>query len=693
MRPPRSMPRCARLVLMGASLLFSCYLDRPVRSEVVRTIVRERVSFAGGHAFGKAGAYEKIVGRFELEVDPAAAINAKIADLKLAPRNSRGRVAFKTDFFLLKPIDMRRSNRRILYEVNNRGNKLMLGGFDDRGGNNPSTPADSGNGFLFRQGYVLLWSGWNGDVAPGENKLLIDLPVATENGKSITGPIDAEICVDARSFSQPFYWGGSNPYPTISLDNSTARLTKRLTRNDPPTEIRRDRWSFARFEKGRAVLDPKHLYFADGFEPGWLYDLVYVGKDPRITGLGLAAVRDVLSFLRYEKADAVETANPLRAVGDPQIERVYGFGISQSARFLNHFLYEGFNTDEKNRMVMDGVFAHVGGGGRGYFNARFAQTTRHGSPHEDNCYPSDLFPFTSTPTTDPLTGETGDMLETARRAGHIPKIFFTNTSTEYWCRAASLLHTTPEGSADVPLDPHVRLYFIAGGQHGVSATPERGNYQNPRNILDYRAVLRALLVAMDQWVGAGIEPPPSRYPHLADGTLVTNARFDEIFPHLSGVNLPKGPYAPLRLNFGPRWKNDRIADLVPPEIGPSFTTLVPAVGPDGNEIAGIRLPDLAAPIAAFTGWNLRGQRMGAEGELSRLTGSYFAFPRTSADRMRIRDPRAAVLERYPTRDDYVANVRSAATALQNARLLLPEDVHVIVERASHRRFWDAPSDK
>jgi hypothetical protein len=658
---------------------------RPLDGAVARLVIKERV-LLGSQPFGTSGQYEKLTGRLELEVDPNAAANAAVIDLTLAPRNARGRVSFATDFFLLKPVDIGSGNHRLLYEVNNRGNKLMLGAFNDRGGNNPSSTADVGNGFLMRQGYTVLWCGWNGDVAPGNNKLLTDLPIASDHGRPITGPIYAEICVDTKSRSQPFYWGGSNPYPAVSLDNANARLTKRLTRRDMAVEIPRDRWRFARADGDKVVPDAKSLYLEDGFEPGWLYELVYVGRDPRVTGLGLAAVRDVISFFRYEKADARGTLNPLyaesrHAVG---IERAYGFGISQSARFLHHFLFEGFNADERGRAVFDGVLAHVGGGGRGLFNARFAQTTRHGSPHEDNLYPSDAFPFTSTPSRDPVTGATGDILQHARKAAPLPKIFFTETSTEYWCRAASLLHTTPDGSADVPLDSNVRLYFIAGGQHGVSASPTRGLDQNPRNILDYRPVLRALLIALDHWASAGAQPPVSIYPRLADKTLVTIETYRSTFPKIPSVNLPQAPYAPLRLDFGPRWKMERIADQIPPGIGPAYVTLVPAVGPDGNELAGIHLPDIDVPIATFTGWNLRGSKAGAEGELTRLNGSYLPFARSVEERAATRDPRAAVLERYPTQDIYVSKVRAAAEQLRAKNLLLDDDVQAIVERASRQ---------
>jgi hypothetical protein len=352
-----------RLFLLLAALLAAVILesDQPLSAAVTRVVVKERILF--DRSFGKSGRYEKLAGRLELEVDPKAPANAAVIDLRRAPCNARGKVSFATDFFLLKPLDLGRGNHRLLYEVNNRGNKLMLGAFNDHGGNNPSSSDDAGNGFLMRQGYSILWCGWNGDVAPGNNKLLIDLPIASNGGKPITGPIYAEICVDTKSTSQPFYWGGSDPYPAVSLDNANARLTKRLTRGDPAVEIPRDRWSFARADGDKILPDLKTLYLNDGFDPGWLYELVYIGRDPRVTGLGLAAVRDVISFFRYERADGQGTLNPLYAERSQTvgIERTYGFGISQSARFLHHFIYEGFNADERGRAVFDAVLAHVGG--------------------------------------------------------------------------------------------------------------------------------------------------------------------------------------------------------------------------------------------------------------------------------------------------------------------------------------------
>jgi hypothetical protein len=651
-------------------------------AEVVRVQVDRREAFADGQSFGSAGPYERLSGRMFLEVDPDHPANARVVDLMLAPRNDRGKVEFWSDFLLLKPVDPSRGNRRLFYDVNNRGNKLALGAFNLRGGNDPTTAADAGNGFLMRQGYSIFWCGWNGDVRAGDNRLLIGLPVATNQGKPITGLVHAEITVNEKSDSQPFYWGNSDPYPSATLDNRGAVLTMRAARSQSAVTVPHDEWAFARFENGQVIADPRHLYLKAGFRPGWLYELIYTAKDPRVTGLGFAAVRDTVSFLRYAQKDSAGQTNPLAGA----IERAYAFGISQSGRFIHHLVYEGFDVDEQGRVVFDGALAHVGGGGKGYFNHRFAQTTRHGSQHEDNLSPSEFFPFTTSPEYDPVTGERGDTFERARASGHVPKLFFTGTSTEYWTRATSLLHTDVEGKTDIPPDPNVRIYFITGGQHGVSGSSDRGIYQNPINILDHRPVLRALLVQLDRWVTWGVEPPASRIPRIADGTLVDLQAYRSSFPAIPGAKPPDAMYVPVRLDFGPRWKDGGIADFVPPRAGPPYRMLVPAIDADGNEIAGIRLPDIAVPVATYTGWNLRSESVGAAGALGRWNGSYLLFALTAAERAQTADPRLSVAERYASRDVYLARIGETALKLRDEGFLLDEDVVEILKAAASRKY-------
>ncbi|MFC2163806.1 alpha/beta hydrolase domain-containing protein [Acidobacteriota bacterium] len=646
----------------SAVLVVLILLPAGVNAEVVRLEIENKDLVADGKIFGRSGAYEKITGKIYLEVDPDHPANLSIIDLKLAPRNKNGRVEFATEFELHKPVDLKKGNHRLIYFVNNRGRKVsVLGAFH----------AGGGEDWLYRQGWTFLWCGWNGDAIPSGDRLNIQLPIATENGQTITGKIYAEICVSRteKTFSQPFYWGGSVSYPVVSMDNSQASLTVRPFRSEDPVEVPRDEWAFARWEDGQAVPDPGHLYIKGGFKPGWLYDLIYVGRDPRVTGLGFAAIRDVVSFFRYEKADVQDVANPLAEV----VEHTFIFGISQSGRVIYHFIYQDFNGDEKGRIVFDGAMPHVSGGGKGQFNYRFAQTTRHGSHHEDNLYASDFFPFNTVEQSDPITGEKGDGLGRARKSGLLPKIFFTNNSTEYWTRSASLMHTDVVGEKDAGIDPNVRMYFTAGLFHG-----------DPR----FGPVSRALLVAMDLWVSQGIEPPPSRLPKIADGTLVDLKTYRERFPNIPNVQTPESFFMPFRLDPGPRWQTEGIADNVPPKFGARYGNRVPAVNEDGNELAGIQLPDVAVPIATNVGWRLRGPDRPAPGTLERWAGSAWPFPLSAEDRMNSGDPRLSILERYPTKEDYLAKVTKCLLELKRQKFLLDEDVTYLLEQASRQEFWN-----
>lgn len=646
------------LLAFIATVLLSAWAE----AKVVRVEIESRTPVLGGQAFGRSGPYEQIKGKIYLEVDPDHAANQMIVDLDLAERNARGRVEFATDFELQTPVEPARGNHRLIYFVNNRGNRASVRGAFHNGG---------GENWLYRTGWSFLWCGWNVDVIPSATRLNIYAPVVKEQGKTITGKIYAELCATQADpvFSMPFYWGGSVAYPVISLDNAHATLTMRPCRKNAPVELPRDQWRFARWENDRVVPDPGHLYIKQGFKPGWLYDLVYMGKDPKLTGLGLAAIRDVVSFFKYERADDAGWANPLADV----IDHAYAFGISQSGRVTYHFLFQDFNGDEARRMVFDGVMPHVSGGGKGQFNHRFAQTTRHGSHHEDNLFNSDFFPFNTVEQVDPLTGERGDGLGRARRSGFLPKIFFTGHSTEYWARSASLIHTDVEGKRDAKLDPRVRMYFVAGLQHGDKR---------------YGPIGRALLTALDEWVSAGIKPPPSQLPKIADGSLVDLDTYRKRFPKIPGVQVPESFFMPFRLDYGPRWRSEGIVDHVPPKIGPRYGNLVPQVDEDGNELAGIHLPDIAVPLATNVGWRLRTQGNPAAGTLERWSGSQWPFARTPEEARQSGDPRRSILERYPTKAEFLAQVTQSVLELKRQRFLLNEDVTNLLQQAERQDHWD-----
>lgn len=673
-------------VWIVALLLWAGWLRAPLCAEVSRVQIDRREPFAEGQAFGTVGPYEVLSGRIYLTADPQSALNSEITDLALAPRNREGLVEYWTDFVLLKPVDLSRGNRRLLYDVNNRGNPLALGSFNQGGGSNRIAQAKPGNGFLMRQGYSVLWSGWNGDVIPGGHRLQIGLPIATAQGAAVTGRTHCEICVETRVDSQPLNWGNSRSAPPAQRGAPDGVLTVRDQRGSAPREVPRTAWRLGRRVGDRFVEDDRSLSVDGGFEPGKIYELVYEARDPRVTGLGLAGVRDLVSFLRHNRGEHFARPNPLSG----QIDRAYGFGVSQSGRFLNHFVWQGFNLDPAGGPVFDGLILHVSGAGRGWFNQRFAQTTRHASPHEDLLSPSEEFPFTTTPSRDPVTGAEGDLLARARQAGVVPRMFYVLTSTEYWCRAASLLHTDVAGERDAPVDPSARVYFVCGAQHGVPGNLDRGNLAHPPSPLDPRGILRALLVNLDAWVTRNEPPPDSRIPRLADGTLCTMAEWQRRFPAGTGLRLPAAPLTPLRLDWGPRWSTERIADVVPPRVLGTFPTLVPAVDGDGNEVGGIRLPEVAVPLGIYTGWNLRRAETGGEQVLSRLTGSSASLAWSPETRDR-NDHRPAVRERYGSRDDFVNRRVAVAGELVDQRLWLPEEIDRV--RAAAEVAWDGAAPR
>jgi hypothetical protein len=643
------------LVLLIAGIALA---PSTVAAEVVRLEIKDREVVSTSSDHGRSGPYEVITGIIHLEVDPDNPANRRIVDLLLAPRNGRGHVEFSTEFELHKPVDADRGNHRLLYFVNNRGSKVGNWHFNHQSGTN----------WLYVNGWSYLWCGWNCDVPESDQKLNITVPVATEKGETITGTIYAEMVSykDDVIYSLPIVWGGSLAYPPVDMHQSDASLTMRQYRWTEPMEVPRDQWEFARVENDETVPDPNSVYIKQGFKPGWLYDLVYVAKDPKVAGLGLAAIRDVVSFFKYEAADEDGLENPLAG----GIDHAYAWGHSQSARLLNHFIYQDFNGDEKRRMVFDGVMANCPGAGKGLFNSRFAQTTRHGSHLEDNLFAIDFFPFNTVEQYDPVTGERGDDLAAARRSGFLPKIFFINSSSDYWTRAASLLHTDVEGKNDSAIDPDVRIYSISGIAHTESRIGIIG---------------RALLVALDQWVSYDVEPPASRIPKISDGTLVDLKAFRDVFPRIPGVLVPDSYYHPYRLDMGTRWQTEGIADYAPPKTGPRFVCLIPQVDEDGNELAGIRLPEVAVPLATYTGWSMRSPLFSRT--LRRNAGDVRPFPVTPEEREKSGDPRKSIVERYPRKKDYLSEVTKHILYLRQQRLLLDEDVSMLLEEAATQDYW------
>jgi hypothetical protein len=624
-----------------------------------------REAYAGGKSFGDTGPYEMITGIARFAVDPKHARNRAIVDLPLAPTDAAGRVTFEADFYILKPRDPAKGNGALFYDVTNRGNK-GFGWCSD---------------ILLGRGYTVAGCGWIGELLPGDGRLLLNAPIATDKGKPIRGPVRYEMSTD-KPIDESFLAGARlnhGSYPPTADSARQGVLTWRQREADPRVVIPREQWSLERLpipkvERGVAgTLPPVKLKLSGGFRPGYLYELVCEAEGPIVQGLGFAATRDFISFLRHDAGPR----NPARmADGKPALTRALGFGSSQSGRFLRHFVYQGFNADERDRKVFDGIMPHVAGGGLGSFNHRFAQPNRACTQKDDHSYPNDVFPFAYGDARDPFRKQTDGILRRLRTedAKLLPRIIHTHSAAEYWHRAGSLVHTTPEGDRDADIPEEVRIYAIGGTQHGPAREPlVRTIGDNLPNPVDYRPVLRALLVALDAWVKDGTPPPPSVYPRIDQGTLVAWDQASTGFPAVPGVRYPEVIHEPPLLFFGPDFESRGISTVEPPEVKGRYRVRVPKSGPDGNDTGMLLLPEVAVPLATCTGWNLRRREAGAEGVLASLLGSYLPLPMTKEERLRTGDPRISIAERYGSFDEYRKRFAAACADLVKRRYLLQED--------------------
>lgn len=657
-----------RSTLFG--MLITATLSAPAQARVERIEIMSREPFAAGTEFGTAGVYEKLRGRAWFALDPGAPANAAIADLKFAPRNNRGLVIFNAEFLVLRPAQPARGNGVLLYEVNNRGGIGILRQVNEaQPSNDPSAVQEAGNGFLFRQGYTLVWSAWAADVAaaPGEKRMLLDAPVATDRGRPITGKVAYDLIVNAETPVARFTGMLGTVYTPATADAADAELTERDRPDGERRIIPREAWAFQLLG---SETTPTAIRLKRNFQPGRIYQLTYTARDPVVVAVGMAGIRDLLAYLRD---------NPLEGAPPPRKSIV--FGISQSGRLIQTMLLRGLHVDEDGKPVFDGGFVHVAGGGKGGFDYRFAMPTRHFSVLEDHIYPTDYFPFATVTARDPVTGAEASVLDKARSLGAVPKLFYVNNSSEYWNRAASLIATDPEGKSDLPVAPEARIYHIAGAQHYVGQQRERGVFANCVNTLNHYPALRALMARFASWVRDGVEPPPSTYPRIADGTLLTAAAFRDAFPRIPGVRLPETNLRPPRLDFGPRFETERIADIVPPIQGPPFEALVPRPDADGLDLGGIRLPEMLAPLGTRTGFNTRIEAAGFPWATGRWDGSFVPFPRTEQERQATGDPRPSIAARYGNRDVYLAKVRAAAGTVVGQGFLLPDDVGTLVQEA------------
>jgi hypothetical protein len=659
-------------------------MDTQVR---LRLDIRE--PFAAGTAFGDVGPYERLAGRILFAIDPNDAANRMIVDLDHAPRNAAGLVEYSTDVYILKPLQLRRGNRRLLYDVNNRGHKRAVQFFNDAlHSHEPRTVQDAGNGFLMRRGYTVVWSGWQGDILPGAGRLTIQLPVARENGSPISGVVRTEFIADEPGItciplSANDY---SLSYEANSLDTRSATFTYREYEEDLRRPIPADAWQFAKLDNhGKPVPSSTHCYLPEGFRSGWIYELIYTAKDPLVMGLGFTGLRDLLSFLRHATVDAEGTPNPLTEDGNG-IEKVYGWGRSQSGRYLREFVYQGFNRDIHGRRVFDGIAPHVAGGGRVILNYRFAQPGRHPRQHEDHVYASDQFPFAYAAMTDPLTGKTDAIL---KHPATDPLVIHTQTSSEYWERRGSLVHTDSLGN-DVKDHEKARVFLFASSQHHAdpNSGPLRGVHRGLSNPLNTTPLLRALLDALDAWATHGTPPPASRVPSRANGTLVPVAVVQERFPRIPGIDCPSQPNRLFVQELGADFDRGILAKEPPQEDkSKEYAVLVPQVDADGNDAPGIRTPHVEVPLATFTGWNFRPEGS-AEKALAGLIGHYLPLAKTAQERQARGDPRPSLQERYRSKAHYVRAIAMAAQRLVEQQLLLEEDADRYVALAMREAAVD-----
>jgi hypothetical protein len=684
------MPRILALCLFPVLSVLVVFAS-PAEARVLKIAIERRIPILSGAPFDSDGsasaggiAYELIAGKVFFGFDPANPVNARVTDIRLAPVGESGLVEAHSDFVALQPINPAKRSGTALVDVPNRGRRLALGGFNrvQKGYDSPATlapenPADWGDGFLMSQGLTILWVGWQADVPNFPGSMGLRVPRAIKaDGKPVRGFARSDWVVDETTQTLALAaLGHAAHLPTRRVhapssdtvqEEKADTLTRRRDREAKPETVPRSAWDFD--TTGEAIVSPK------GFEAGWIYELVYESEAPPLVGLGFSAFRD---FVAWAEADP-DCPFP--------IQRSIAHGLSQSGRFLRHFLYEGFNQDEAGRDVFDGFMIQIGGAGRGGFNHRFSHPGRVGNPYANFFYPGDQFPFTSRVTTD---GENSEgLLDRNRMAGGTPpKIFQINTGYEYWGRGASLIHMTPDGREDVaPLD-NERLYHIASAPHYSLPFPPNPNSEVAPGLfagssIDTSSFQRALLRHLISWVESDLPPPDSEIPTISAGTLRLPAELD--YP-IESLSRPRSPHVAYHIDYGPRWP-EGIINHQPGHRGSPYAIRVPQVDRFGSEATGLRALELRAPIGTYTPWALRHGAPGGADEMTGYIGSFIPLARGLEDRLE-GDARPSIDTIYPTREDYDRRVASAIDALVEAGWMLPRDRGRAWSRAAKRWDW------
>ena len=675
-------------MLAGASVADA----RTTQIQILSPPPNQHIIAFGGYSFPGVGQYEVITGIATGEVDPNDPQNAVITDIQLAPKNAKGHVVYQHNFYILKPLDLSQGNHKMMYEPPNRGGKTYQAlNNTPSGTNDPAAITDPtvlANSFLWPQGYTTVWSGWENNLGPLNGlTATANLPVAQNpDGSTITGPGYEYIVSPGANYTLA--------YPAASGDQSAAVLTHRIHLDDTPQVVPASGWAYTNASNTAIKLTTGSFVAND------IYEFSYLAKNPTVNGLGFAAIRDFNSFLRYATADDSGTPNPL--AGD--VTRIYTETSSQPARTLNDFTHLGFNEDEDGNKVFDGMMQWIGAGDGINMNYRWSQTKRTERNRQEELYLEGLFPFANQTTFDPISGETDgrykkcsetnyrqktprdDLSASPRRKNGrstCPLAMEFYSSNEYWVKAGSLISTDPTGTIDLPDHPDARLYLLSSKQHGGAGNPaSMGLCQQFLNPLDSQQVQRALWEDLDQWSTQGVAPPPSQVPMLKDGTLVPPPPVGNgLYVGIPGVTYTGLKTTRYRFNYGPNFYATGIPTINPPVItppyedntanGPIYPSYVPKVDSDGNDIAGIRLPELTVPLATYTGWALRSggwANDGCEG-----SGQYIPFEATKAERIAAGDPRPSVQERYPSFAMYRAAVMNAIDNLVKKRFMLCED--------------------
>lgn len=638
-------------------------------SEVVRVDIRQQRPWMEGRDFG-AGSYELLSGIVFYEVDPKDPSSRDIADIRNAPRNARGKVEFSGPFLILRPKDLARANGTTLFEVANRGSTQLdgvLADFDSLALVDNQT-RDVSRPVLFDQGYTFAWAAWQGNLKPEE----FGLAVPTAKVSSIARSAAFLGVKDGPTDASPV----SQDWCAADVNDSKAVLRIHRTFDDPGALVPRGEWRFARKdEQGRPVSDPCAYVLAKPVTTPALVTVVYSVPQTQLLGLGQAAVRDFVSHLKY--AELQSTLNERAGSG----RQFVGYGYSQSGRFLRDFLYRGFNADARGRRVFDGVLDTASGAGRGSFNHRLASPGQAGNSVGSALRAVDIYPFADVPTPD-INGKGSEgLLDRAVNAGVQPKIMHILSSSEYWARAGSLLHTTTNGLKALKEAEDTRTYAFAGTAHG----PRRPtNFLAKETSADYPyndnedlfLAMPALLNAMRRWIAADAEPPPSRYPELGT-TLVPPGQLK--FPAIPGVRVPVSPPPVWQLDLGKKYRSEGIISE-PPQVGARYPLLIPQVEADGNEIGSYAGLTRSVPLGTYTAWNHLSPDLDGFGYLSGLQGAFVPFPRTKAAREKTKDPRPSIDERYGGLAGYMVAVDKEIEKQVSGGFLLPE------ERA-HARTW------